>query len=85
VLGAYILMFPQSRVNVLVGRQLVAMPAFIVLGMWIALQLVSGAGTIAATDESQGGVAYMAHIGGFVSGLLMTYLFRGRENSGIPT
>ena len=79
MLGAYILMFPQARVNVLVGRQLVAMPAFIVLGMWIALQLVSGVGTIAATDESAGGVAYMAHIGGFVAGLLMTFLFRGRD------
>jgi len=85
VLGAYILMFPQSRVNVLVGRQIVAMPAFVVLGLWIALQLVSGVGTIAATDESAGGVAYMAHVGGFVSGLLMTFLFRGRENSGTAT
>jgi len=85
VLGAYILMFPQSRVNVLVGRQIVAMPAFIVLGLWIALQLVSGVGTIATTDESAGGIAYMAHIGGFVSGFLMTFLFRGRESSGIAT
>jgi len=85
VLGAYILLFPQSRVNVLLGRQIVAMPAFAVLGMWIVLQLVSGVGTIAATDESAGGIAYMAHIGGFVSGLLMTFLFRGRESSGIAT
>ena len=85
VLGAYILMFPQSRVNVLLGRQIVAMPAFAVLGMWIVLQLVSGVGTIAATDESSGGVAYMAHIGGFAAGLAMTFLFRGRESSGIAT
>jgi len=85
VLGAYILMFPQSRVNVLLGRQIVAMPAFAVLGLWIVLQLVSGVGTIAHTDESAGGVAYMAHIGGFASGLLMTFLFRGRESSGIST
>jgi len=85
VLGAYILLFPQSRVNVLLGRQIVAMPAFAVLGMWIVLQLVSGVGTIAATDESAGGIAYMAHIGGFVSGVLMTFLFRGRESSGIAT
>ena len=75
VLGAYILMFPQARVNVLVGRQIVAMPAFAVLGMWIALQLVSGVGTIAATDESAGGMAYMAHIGGFAAGLVMTFCF----------
>jgi membrane associated rhomboid family serine protease len=81
VLGAYILLFPQSRVNVLVGRQIMQMPAVIVLGMWILLQLVSGVGTIAYTDESAnvGGIAYMAHIGGFVAGFLMTYLFRGSE------
>jgi membrane associated rhomboid family serine protease len=79
VLGAYILMFPQSRVNVLLGRQIVAMPAVIVLGMWIVLQLVSGVGTIAYTDESAnvGGVAYMAHIGGFAAGFLMAFLLRG--------
>jgi membrane associated rhomboid family serine protease len=81
VLGAYILMFPQSRVNVLLGRQIVAMPAFVVLGLWIVLQLVSGVGTIAYTDESTGGVAYMAHIGGFVSGVAMTFLFRGQSDS----
>jgi len=87
VLGAYILMFPKSRVNVLVGRQIVAMPAFVVLGLWIALQLVSGVGTIGYTDESAdvGGVAYMAHIGGFVAGLLMTFLFRGSSDSGTVT
>jgi membrane associated rhomboid family serine protease len=82
VLGAYILMFPQARVNVLLGRQIVAMPAFAVLGMWIVLQLVSGVGTIAYTDESAGGIAYMAHIGGFGAGLLMAFLLRGSDNSG---
>ena len=78
VLGAYILMFPQARVNVLLGRQIVAMPAFIVLGLWIVFQLVSGVGTIAYTDESAdvGGIAYMAHIGGFVAGLAMALLGR---------
>ena len=85
VLGAYILMFPQARVNVLVGRQIVAMPAFAVLGLWIVLQLVSGVGTIANTDESAGGVAYMAHIGGFGAGLLMAFLLRGSSGSGTAT
>jgi membrane associated rhomboid family serine protease len=42
---------------------------------------VSGVGSIAATDESSRGVAYMAHIGGFASGVAMTYLFRGRSES----
>jgi rhomboid family protein len=79
VLGAYILMFPQSRVNVLLGRQLVAMPALIVIGLWIALQLFSEVGAIANTNETSdvGGVAYMAHIGGFLAGFLLTFLFRG--------
>ncbi|HLC07935.1 MAG TPA: rhomboid family intramembrane serine protease [Methyloceanibacter sp.] len=86
VLGSYILMFPQSRVNVLMGRQVVAMPAVIVLGMWIAVQLFSGMGSIAYTDESAnvGGVAYMAHIGGFAAGFLLTLLFRSRLDPG-PT
>jgi membrane associated rhomboid family serine protease len=78
VLGAYLLMFPQARVNVLIGPRLVAMPAFIVLGMWIVFQLISGVGTIAYTDESAdvGGIAYMAHIGGFIAGLAMALLGR---------
>jgi rhomboid family protein len=76
VLGAYILMFPQSRVNVLFGTQMVAMPALIVIGFWIALQLFSEIGTFANTSEG-GGVAYMAHIGGFLAGFLLTFLFRG--------
>ena len=87
VLGAYLLMFPQSRVNVLLGRQIVAMPAIIVLGLWIVLQLFSGVGTIAYTDESAdvGGVAYMAHIGGFFAGLLLTFLFRPASSSRTTT
>ena len=76
VLGAYILMFPQARVNVLLGTQMVAMPALIVIGLWIALQLFSEIGTFANASEG-GGVAYMAHIGGFLAGFLLTFLFRG--------
>src|SRR6478609_6411978 len=79
VLGAYILMFPQERVNVLLGPQIVAMPAVIVIGLWIALQLFSRVGSIAHTHGTTdaGGVAYMAHIGGFFAGFLLTFLFRG--------
>jgi membrane associated rhomboid family serine protease len=77
VLGAYILMFPHARVNVLLGRSVVAMPALLVLGFWIVLQLVSGVGSIAYTDADVGGIAYMAHVGGFVAGFLMAFLFRG--------
>jgi membrane associated rhomboid family serine protease len=78
VLGAYLLMFPKARVDVLLGRQVVAMPAFIVLGLWVALQLVSGVGSIADTAQTEkGGVAYMAHVGGFVAGLVMGVVFGG--------
>ena len=80
VLGAYILMFPQARVRVLFANQVVAMPAVIVLGFWIVLQLMSGVGSIASTDADVGGVAYMAHVGGFVAGFLMAFLFRGGGN-----
>ncbi len=79
VLGAYILMFPKARVDVLLGRQVVAMPAFVVLGFWIVLQLMSGVGSIATTSETAdtGGVAYMAHVGGFFAGIAMGVLLGG--------
>lgn len=78
VLGAYLVMFPRARVDVLLGRHVVAMPAFLVLGFWIVLQLVSGVGSIADTAQTeQGGVAYMAHIGGFVAGLVLVVVFGG--------
>jgi membrane associated rhomboid family serine protease len=82
VLAAYLVMFPGARVNVLVYNQIVAMPAMIVLGLWIVLQLFSSFGSIAATGQTtdQGGVAYMAHVGGFVAGLVLTFFFRGRDS-----
>jgi len=77
VLGAYILLFPQGRVRVLQGTQVVQMPALMVIGFWIVLQFFSGIGSIANTADT-GGVAYMAHIGGFLAGVVLTFLFRGR-------
>ena len=83
VLGAYLIMFPGARVRVLMYHQVVALPALVVLGMWIVLQLFSGIGSVATTSQTsdQGGVAYMAHVGGFVAGFVLTFLFRGRERS----
>ncbi len=80
VLGAYLLLFPHARVRVLVYNQIVAMPALVVLGLWIVLQVFSGVGSIATTAQTEetGGVAYMAHVGGFVAGFVLTFLFRGR-------
>ena len=75
--GAYILLFPGSRVRVLMGRSVVPMPALVVIGLWILLQFVSGIGSISNTADT-GGVAYMAHIGGFAAGFALTFLFRGR-------
>jgi membrane associated rhomboid family serine protease len=51
------------------------MPAILVIGFWIVLQFVSGIGSISNSAET-GGVAYMAHIGGFLAGLLLTFIFR---------
>jgi membrane associated rhomboid family serine protease len=76
VLGAYILLFPQGRVRVLQGQQVIQVPALIVIGFWIVLQLFSGIGSITAAADT-GGVAYMAHIGGFVAGFVLTFLFKG--------
>jgi membrane associated rhomboid family serine protease len=57
-------------VRVLTRGGITSVPAVVVLGLWIVIQFVSGIGSIANTTES-GGVAYMAHIGGFVAGLLL--------------
>jgi membrane associated rhomboid family serine protease len=76
VLGAYLIMFPKGQVRVLMGRSVVNMPAVMVLGLWILLQFVNGVGSIANTAET-GGVAYMAHIGGFVAGLVLAKIFSG--------
>ncbi|MGI8618108.1 MAG: rhomboid family intramembrane serine protease [Gemmatimonadaceae bacterium] len=74
VLGAYLVLFPKRKVKVLVARQIVHMPAFMVLGLWILLQIFGQ-----FTVTGGGGVAYMAHIGGFVAGFVLIFLFGGRR------
>ncbi len=76
VLGAYILMFPRARVSVLQGMRVVPLPALIVIGLWFVLQLFSGIGSISEAAADTGGVAFMAHIGGFLAGFLLTFIFR---------
>lgn len=76
VLGAYLLFFPGQKVNVMVGRSIVAMQSLIVIGFWFLLQVTSGAGSLYSAQEEEGGVAYMAHIGGFLAGLAVAFLFR---------
>ena len=76
VLGAYIVMFPANRVTVLFLRFPMQVPAIVAIGIWAVLQFISGFGAFAVTDETGGGVAYMAHIGGFVAGVVAGFAFR---------
>ena len=76
VLGAYLVMFPTNRVLVLLIRFPIWVPAIVAIGLWAAFQFINGLGAIAVTEETAGGVAYMAHIGGFVAGVLAGLVFR---------
>ncbi len=80
VLGAYLVMYPNSRVYTFIPIGFYArvrlMPAVVVLGLWFVLQLISGVGSLGALD--QGGTAYFAHIGGFIFGLVVGWLFKRR-------
>ena len=57
----------------------------VVIGGWILLQLFSGIGSVSSTASAAGGVAYMAHIGGFFGGLLLSYFFRGKARALPPS
>lgn len=76
VMGAYLVLFPYNRVNAVFLYNVITVPAIFVLGMWIAMQLVSSVGSIAETSSSTGGVAYMAHVGGFIAGASAAILCR---------
>ncbi len=84
VLGAYLVLFPGNRVTVFLFRFLTQVPAVVAIGMWAAFQFINGFGAIAATEETAGGVAYMAHIGGFVAGVVAGFLFRGIRGGPTP-
>lgn len=75
VLGGYLILFPGQRVRVLVVAFIIRLPAVLVIGFWIVLQILneSSAGNAAS------GVAYMAHIGGFAAGIILTLLLRGGQ------
>jgi membrane associated rhomboid family serine protease len=83
VLGAYLVSFPFARVLTLVPLLLIwpilELPAILVLGFWFLVQLLNGTAAIAATSETMGGVAWWAHIGGFVAGVLLIGLFARRR------
>ncbi len=80
VLGGYLLMYPGRGVRVFMFPfGLVQLPALIVIGFWAFMQIINGVGGLWRTEANSGGVAYMAHVGGFVAGLLLVSLFRNRE------
>lgn len=83
VMGAYLIKFPHSRIVTLVPifvfLTTVEIPAVIILGYWLLIQTVSGLGSIAYSQVSQGGVAWFAHVGGFVAGMALVNLMRPRE------
>lgn len=74
VMGGYILLFPRRRVRAIVLRMLTDVPAWVALGVWFLFQLISGMGALGNSNQL-GGVAYAAHIGGFVAGLVLVKLF----------
>ncbi len=80
VLGAYILLFPKARVltviPIFIFLQFVELPALIVLGLWFVLQFFSGLASLGYQSAESGGVAWWAHIGGFVAGLALIFPMR---------
>lgn len=78
VLGGYILSFPTRRVHVWMLWIIITVPALIAVGLWFAFQVVNGMGILGG-EETAGGVAYAAHIGGFIAGLLLIKMFPNRK------
>ena len=78
VLGAYIVLFPRNRVTAFIFRFVAQVPAIVAIGMWIVLQVLSSL----ADPLGSGGVAYLAHIGGFASGALVGLLLRALPDPG---
>jgi membrane associated rhomboid family serine protease len=81
ILGAYLVLFPHNIVKVLLLFWVISVPAFVVIGLWIASQLIGGAGMLAEMVNQQvptEGVSYGAHVGGLLAGLILGLLFRLR-------
>jgi membrane associated rhomboid family serine protease len=73
VMGGYLLLFPGRSVRLWILWGIFSVPAFIAVGLWFAFQVMNGIGILGG--EEAGGVAYAAHIGGFLSGLILVKLF----------
>lgn len=84
VLGGYLLLFPKRQVRVIMLRVLTTVPAIVAIGLWFVLQLISAFGVISSGPEAGGGVAFMAHVGGFIAGLVLVKFFVIGRGSGGP-
>jgi membrane associated rhomboid family serine protease len=80
VLGGYLVLFPRRQVRVIMLRMLTSVPAIVAIGLWFVLQLIEAYGVLSAGPQSGGGVAFMAHVGGFISGLILVKLFTAGRN-----
>ena len=77
VLGAYLVLFPRNKVKTVVMYYVVSMPAIFVIGIWAAMQAYFTFGAVMSTEQSGGGVAYAAHLGGMVAGIVRGLIARG--------
>lgn len=77
VLGGYLVLFPHQAVRVLMWGRITEVPAILAIGLWGVMQFLGGFGQLSARGDS-GGVAYMAHIGGFVAGIALVFFFRDK-------
>ena len=75
VMGAYLVLHPHRRVRVFMFRMLTEVPGYVAVGLWFVFQLLSAFGMIGQGAQAGGGVAFMAHIGGFISGFILVKLF----------
>jgi membrane associated rhomboid family serine protease len=75
VMGGYLVLHPHRRVRVIMLRTLTDVPGYVAVGLWFVFQLISAFGVIGQGAQSGGGVAFMAHIGGFIAGVVLVKLF----------
>jgi len=80
VLAAYLVLFPLARVRTIIFIvfffTIVTLPAFVLIGIWFLLQFLDGVAALSNVQQGMGGVAYFAHVGGFVTGLVITFLLK---------
>ncbi len=81
VLGGYLVLHPHRRVRVIMLRMLTEVPGYVAVGLWFVFQLISGIGLLGGGTQ-EGGVAYAAHIGGFIAGLVLVKFFALGRNTG---